>query len=125
MKNTTYLKDLGTLHWQEIATRKLYNETLMLNKNPKGDLVSGEMALEELTNRKEGYKVTAKFDLSFLRAKLRHHICTYFGKGQEREFLQFCKDTWQEYKNEEIEEIINQLVLLKGGTKEEWLAKLK
>lgn len=119
------LKDLGTLSWQDVIDKGLYSESLLLNKLPQGSLILGSSVEETISNSKDGYKVTVILDESFLRAKMQKHICKYFNKSQEKLYLEFCKKVWEEYQNAELEEIVKNLIAVKGGTKEEWLSKLK
>ena len=119
------LKDLGSMPWQKVVSEGLYSESLILNKLPKANFIAGDVVEEEISNRKEGYCLRVRLDKDFLKAKLKRHICQYFDKSQEKEFLAFCKEVWAEHQTSELDRVINDLIALKGGTRDEWLAKLK
>lgn len=119
------LKDLGTMLWQDVIEQGLYSESLLLNKLPNGSLILGASVKEKISNSKDGYVLEVILDEDFLKAKMQKHICKYFNKSQEKLYLDFCKQVWTDYQNAELAEIIKNIISVKGGTKEEWLTKLK
>ena len=97
-----HLKDLGTMSWQTVVAEWLYSESLLLNKLPEANFIAGDVVEEEISNRKEGYRLRVKLDLEFLKAKLKRHVCRYFDKSQEKEYLEFCKKVWEEHQDSEL-----------------------
>lgn len=113
------LKDLGTLNWLEVIDKKLYTESLLLNKIPDCNFIEGETVTEEISNKRDGYFLKVVLDLDFLKAKMKKHICKYFNESQKEQYLKFCNDVWESYQNQELEDAINKLAMRTGLNKED------